>query len=140
MATREEALKDFAQVIANAVVAALNAQPPTVSLPEPVLQALMRIAAQPVPQPVVTRPVLDPISAMQQQLQLQGQPQGFLQQPKPYQVLRFDENGNQYYQDVTIPQLLAEMCDLLHDHAAMLEQIAANGPARRRRKKAVAFG
>jgi len=141
MGTREQMLTEFAQVIANAVADALRQNPPTALIPEALTQALLRIAAQPVQPP---RPVtLDPISAMQQSLQLQGQQQGLFQlpggQPRPYQVVRIDDNGTQYVQDVTIPQLLAEMCDLLHDQCAMLEEMATK-PRRRRKKDAVAFG
>jgi len=132
----QDAIAEFGRVVGLAVAEALRAQPLVAQVPDVLVQALQRLAAQPLP---VSRPVLDPIAAMQQQLQLQGIAPGLPNiapgQPRPYQVMRMDDNGRQYLTDATIPQLLAEMCDLLHDACARLEEISAAPPSRPRRRK-----
>jgi hypothetical protein len=135
---REQAVAYFSASVAQAIVQALHERPPVVQLPPGLLEAFSRLTAQ--AQPPQAQVVLDPIAAMQQQLRLQGRiapnpsPAPGL---RPYAVMRYDDNGKQYIEEATIPQLLAEMCDLMHDQAALLEQIAAQ--PRRRRKKDAAF-
>ena len=125
---RETAIAEFAKMIGSAVADALQARPPAVVLPEAAMQALVRIASGQIPiMPHVQPPMLDPISMIQQQTQL-------LKDPKLHRVLRYDDDGRQYVQEITVPQLMAEMCDLLSDQVQLLEDLAAKGAKKRRKR------
>lgn len=129
MATREEALIEFSKVMANAVAEALRANPPVAAIPEPIAQALMQLVAKAnAPQPPVQQ-VPVPVQINPFQMQLPQAPS----HPAIHRVLRYNERGEAMYVDVSVPQLLAEMCDLLMSQNQFLEMMV-NGTGRGRKK------
>lgn len=125
---REAQMAQFAQIIgpimapmvAQAVADALAAKPPVTVLPEHVTQALMQLVQrlnmpQPFPQQAFQQPFQPQPMMPLSPFQVQQMQQAAMPVPKAHVVERYDENGNRYYEEVTVPQLLAEMCDLLGD-------------------------